>query len=316
VHVHLQSGAIGRYGPIPAELVCEASNFLAQCRGHGIRANGRHLLGLPSVRDGSVRAAARGAVECAAWDALGQQRNCSVGEFLGAETSTFLPAYVSLITVNVDGPLTTEIVSAARCAGFRGQKWRLPDGPLNGQDGLRRNLRRAECLCAAARGHPVMLEVGNKWSPQYLREFCENARGLPIEWIEEPFPITQLVNWCEPYSICLASGEHCRSALDLCNLLHCAAIGVVQPDAVACGGISTFMEYTQKIEGRPILLAPHGRAMIPALHACAAVGGRRVLEYNPLLEAERQGRMRVNVQPESGEFIYNVNRWLGLWPRT
>jgi len=313
IRVDLQSGVSGRYGPVPIELGVALKKLSSRYLGQRIEAVGHRIIGLSDANGYAAGVASRGALECALWDAVAARNGSSVARMLGAGSAASIPSYASLITLDIDGPRTGNIVRSAADCGFWGQKWRLPDGPSEGKHGLRRNLKRVELLAAAAQECRIMLEIGRNWTPAYLEDFCHAAEDFPITWIEEPLPDDYSNGYRKSYHFPLATGEHTRSAGDFDHLLGLPSVRVIQPDAVACGGLSRLVEYRDRIANADRMFAPHGRALLPALHASAGSQGPVVLEYNPLLEAERQSYMGISVQPVNGTIAYSEDDWLGLW---
>ena len=314
IRVDLRSGVSGRYGPVPVGLRGTLDQLITQYRGLYVRVDGPRIVGLPDANGQPTTIASRGGIECALWDALAKRKGCSIAKMLGAGPAASMPSYISLITIDIDGSETGNIVRAAADCSFWGQKWRLPDGPSRGKRGLLRNLRRAERLASAARGCRIMLEIGRSWTAAYLEEFCGAARDLPITWIEEPLLNDYCRGYFKSYHFPLAVGEHTRSANDFERLLRLPGVFFIQPDAVACGGISLLAECRDRTADANLMFAPHGRAFLPALHVAAGSRGPVVLEYNPVLEAERQSHMGISVQPVNGTVIYSEDGWLGLWP--
>jgi L-alanine-DL-glutamate epimerase-like enolase superfamily enzyme len=265
-------------------------------------------------------AAAVGALDCALWDAYGRQAQLPTANLVASQYTTSVPCYASFITVDIDGPFTEDIAREAGFLGFWGQKWRLPDGPGEGDAGLKRNICRIERLRNAAGDMvPLLMETGATWTLEYLDVFTKAAAHLDIAWIEEPYPSTDIAAYARlpDLPIPIAAGETCWHLQCLKDLAHTGHLSVLQPDAVQCGGLSVLQDAVKIAYELDLIFAPHGRALLPALHVAATNHHpeRTVLEFNLLLEPERQTSMGIRLLPEDGYIRLIENEWNGLWPK-
>jgi L-rhamnonate dehydratase len=284
------------------DCLCSFNNW------QSLRKNFRHV-------NEAIRAI--GTIDCALWDIKGKFFNTSVGRLLGSPESIEIDCYCSLINLDIDASSADTIAEGIKNLHFWGQKWSLPDGPNEGREGLFRNITRAKKLREAVGiRHRLMFDVKGNWNVDYFNEFVKQSRDINITWIEEPLP-NDTVNGYKKinrdYSL-FAAGEHCTSLEGFHFLTALKGLAAIQPDIVWCGGITPSIMIFNLAFLEHKMISPHGRALIPSLHIASAYSHKSiVLEYNLLLETERQYKNKKPLIPQNGKLVYISDNYKGLW---
>ena len=320
VEVETDLGITGRYGPIDhliAHSVIEVGKTCSDLDALSVEETWNAIFQMSSVAGQRVNIAALGAIDCALWDARANYYSTSVGRLLGGAARSKIPCYLSMITCNIDADCVISAASMIAEGGFWGQKWALPDGPASGSAGLSRNVSRVSALRnAIGEHHRLMFEARGCWTPDYYYSFAEAVRPYSVTWIEEPFsPLhSSLYSKIEarPH-LPIAAGE---SASSLDDVWTCySTLGSVQPDIIWIGGLTPARAVRILCSCSGKLLSPHGRSLFPSLHlACAGWDDpQTVLEYNPILEPQRQDIMGQRLIPYDGHLIEQLDTWTGMW---
>ena len=255
------------------------------------------------------------AVELAAWDLVSTRAGRPVADLLGLRAGPALPAYATLLGISdlqhdEHGPA---IAAAVAEAGYRLQKWRLPEGPRAGSAGLARNVSRVAALVRAAAPCRIAIECDRSFTPSYLAAFLDATAHLDgVAWIEEPLP-----PWAplpdRPTSHPLAGGEHTYHRGELAALAD--RLEVLQPDVTFFPGIHEVRAAVADGLARGRTVAIHGNGL-PAAAAVLAdhAPGSLVLEHHLTLEPLRQGLSSVPVIPRGGQVPAPTHLGFGVRP--
>jgi L-alanine-DL-glutamate epimerase-like enolase superfamily enzyme len=184
------------------------------------------------------------ALDIALWDLFGKQLGVPVYELLGGKVRPSLPAYASWLYATEDlDALATEAVDWA-AQGFTAVKQRLPCGPLEGREGIRRNVELVRTVVdAVGPDVDVMADAYMSWDTGYAIR-CIRAiedAGLRLRWLEEPLvpdDIPGLARVRASVSTPLAAGEHEATRYGFRHLVEAGAVDVLQPDVNRLGGIT------------------------------------------------------------------------------
>lgn len=258
------------------------------------------------------------AFDLALWDLIGQVRNVPVFELLGGPTRRKIPAYASMLGFDPDAEYAPKLAQKIQAEGYHGQKWALRDGPAEGEEGLRRNLRRITRLReAVGEEHQLMVDVFGRWDLTYAREFCRRAEHVKLTWIEEPLPpeLAHSYNRLKTATtLPIAVGEHCYTRFEAATLLDSNAIDYLQPDAGWCGGITELGRIVALASSIGIPIVPHGAGLIPSLHIAASECSTDIplVEYHLTIEPRRQWFFNSLVKPEGGVITVPDVSGLGL----
>lgn len=217
-----------------------------------------HQDALHSGRHGAVM---RGlsAVDIALWDRNARSVDLPLWRYLGAACTDAVPAYASGGYYYPDDPVgaVAAEMDGHRQRGFRAFKVKVGGAPL-AQDVA----RLAAVRDAIGADAPLMLDANSRWRddlPAALRALRAFAPFDPY-WIEEPFAAEDVTNHARLVprtDIPVATGELLGGRWSFKRLLDAEAVGILQPDAGVCGGISEYRRIAATAASFGIPVAPH-----------------------------------------------------------
>ena len=184
------------------------------------------------------------AIDIALWDLFGKQLGVPVYALLGGKLRPSLPAYASWLYATEDlDALATEAAGWA-AEGFCAVKQRLPNGPLEGKEGIRRNVELVRTVVdAVGPGVDVMADAYMSWDAGYAIR-CIQAiedEGIRLRWLEEPVipdDVPGLARIRASVATPIAAGEHEATRYGFRDLVEAGAVDVLQPDVNRLGGIT------------------------------------------------------------------------------
>lgn len=184
------------------------------------------------------------AIDIALWDLFGKQLGVPIYELLGGRVRASLPAYASWLYATEDLDALAAEASDWVAQGFRAVKQRLPNGPLEGKEGMRRNVELVRTVVEAVGPDvDVMADAYMSWDQGYaIRciQAIEDA-GIRLRWLEEPLipdDIPGLARIRAAVSTPIAAGEHEATRYGFRDLVNAGAVDVLQPDVNRLGGIT------------------------------------------------------------------------------
>lgn len=184
------------------------------------------------------------AIDIALWDLLGKQLGVPVYSLLGGRMSSSLQAYASWLYATEDLDELAAEAAAWAAQGFTAVKQRLPYGPLDGKEGIARNVELVQTVVGAVGpGVDVMADAYMSWDVEYAIR-CIRAiedAGIRLRWIEEPTipdDVLGLARIRAAVSTPVAAGEHEATRFGFRDLVTAGAVDVLQPDVNRLGGIT------------------------------------------------------------------------------
>jgi L-alanine-DL-glutamate epimerase-like enolase superfamily enzyme len=228
-------------------------------------------------RSGAVMRALS-AIDIALWDRNARSAGLPLWRYLGAVSEGTIPAYASGGYYGRSGTpedMRSEI-EAYVAAGFKAVKIKIGGAPAVDLD---RVAIAREVL--GPRG-TLMLDANNAWDnlPAALDVLRPMLAHCPF-FIEEPFGPDDYDNHArlaDALSVPLAAGELVGGRWGHRELMERAKIGVLQPDAAVCGGITEFRRIAAAAAVAGIPVAPHSFQDIHA-HLVASTPNALFLEY-------------------------------------
>ncbi|MGH7911294.1 MAG: enolase C-terminal domain-like protein [Candidatus Dormibacteraceae bacterium] len=209
------------------------------------------------------------ALDCALWDFKGRHFGVPVWQLLGGPTRDRIPAYASALGFSLEPERVRDRVAALVAEGYTATKWFPRHGPLDGREGLARNLALARVLREAA-GPDVdlMIDAWMSWDVPYALRFADAARELDLRWLEEPVQPDRIEAYTEitrqmPRPVLVAGGEHEYTRFGLHGLMQARAMQVFQPDTYWAGGITEMVKIAALASAHGVVLIPHGHS-VPA----------------------------------------------------
>lgn len=235
------------------------------------------VLALQTGEAGPIAAAIAG-IDIALWDLAARRDGVPLHRYLGGDPSkTDVPVYVT--GINPDAP--ERFALARQAEGHRAFKLKI--GFEMGKDLA--NLRAMrEALGPEA---VITCDANQAWSLDQSQHFVREARGLDLQWLEEPMrvdaPDADWLALARASSIPLAGGENLQAGgFDAAIAL--GALQVIQPDVTKWGGISGNLRVARAAVAAGRRYCPHyfsgGLALLSSLHVLAAAGGSGLLEFD------------------------------------
>jgi L-rhamnonate dehydratase len=184
------------------------------------------------------------AIDIALWDMFGKQLGVPVYELLGGKLRPSLPAYASWLYATEDLDALAAEAAGWAAQGFSAVKQRLPNGPMEGKEGIRRNVELVRTVVdAVGPGVDVMADAYMSWDVGYAIR-CIRAieeEGIRLRWLEEPVipdDIPGLARIRAAVATPIAAGEHEATRYGFRDLINAGAVDVLQPDVNRLGGIT------------------------------------------------------------------------------
>ena len=184
------------------------------------------------------------AVDIALWDLFGKQLGVPVYELLGGKVRPSLPAYASWLYATEDLDALAAEAAAWAAQGFTAVKQRLPYGPLEGKEGMRRNAELVRTVVdAVGPDVDVMADAYMSWDVGYAIRCIRGIEdaGIRLRWLEEPVipdDVAGLARVRAAVSTPIAAGEHEATRYGFRELVTAGAVDVLQPDVNRLGGIT------------------------------------------------------------------------------
>lgn len=266
------------------------------------------VLALQTGEPGPIAAAIAG-IDIALWDLAARRDGVPLHRYLGGDAGkTDVPVYVT--GINPDAP--EQFARARQAEGHRAFKLKV--GFEMGRDLANLHAMR-EALGPDA---VITCDANQAWSLEQARGFVREARGLNLQWLEEPMrvdaPDADWLALARASTIPLAGGENLQ-AREFDDAIALGALQVIQPDVTKWGGITGNLRVARAAVAAGKRYCPHyfsgGLALLSSLHVLAAAGGTGLLEFdahpNPNRESIvgdllplRDGRVPIPTAPGLG----------------
>ncbi|MGV9839131.1 enolase C-terminal domain-like protein [Nocardia niigatensis] len=260
---------------------------------------GRHTVGA------HIRIAVS-ATELAAWDLRSRLHQIPIDIALGGRTRNQVPVYATLLGLDIDHPLATDIARWVTEAGFWAQKWRLPGARKNEPAAV--DARRLERLRAAVGDDArICIDAGGSWSKAYVRQLLPALSATAVTWLEEPGPLPGGTD------IVLAGGEHDYDLDAQLGSLLGDRLTVWQPDPTWNGGLAHTVQMCEIAHLRGIEVYPHGTSLAVTAQVAAVTDAQVVpaLECHLTLEPLRQAIYQAPLIPIGGALPLPTTLGLG-----
>jgi L-rhamnonate dehydratase len=226
------------------------------------------------------------AVDIALWDLFGKQLGVPIYELLGGKLRPSMPAYASWLYATEDLDALASEAAGWAAQGFRAVKQRLPHGPLEGKEGIRRNVELVRTVVdAVGPDVDVMADAYMSWDAGYAIR-CIRAledAGLRLRWVEEPLvpdDVEGLARVHASVGTPLAAGEHEATRYGFRHLVEAGAVDVLQPDVNRLGGITEARRVWALGETFGLDVIPH-LGFAHNAHLAIASLATPLLEYMP-----------------------------------
>lgn len=211
-----------------------------------------------------VGMAAISAVDLAIWDILGKAANVPVFQLLGGRTKDAISVYASKLYSQDVKSLADEAQSYLD-QGFSMMKMRFGWGPLDGTEGVKRNIELVETVREVV-GYDVdlMLECYMGWNLEYARRMLPKLAKFEPRWIEEPVIPDDLEGYRELKKMGhmpISGGEHEFTLRGFQPFLDQRAVDVIQYDTNRVGGVTAARKVNALAEAYGVPVIPHAGQM-------------------------------------------------------
>ena len=258
------------------------------------------------------------AIDCALWDLKGKAWNQPVFRLLGGPTRASVPAYASRLGFSIDPAQAAKVAIEYASMGYSAQKWFFRYGPVDGHDGLEKNLAMASAVREAVGPHyRLMFDAFMAWDMPYAREMLSHLEPLNPTWMEEPLPperVGSFVELRQSSTVPLATGEHVYTRWQTKELLVAGAADFLQNDPDWTGGITELTKVCSLASSFDIPVVPHGHSLHPALHVAGAQSPTTVpyVEFLIRHQAHKQAFHQDPIYPVNGNVELPKSPGLGI----
>ncbi len=228
------------------------------------------------------------AVDIALWDLMGKILKQPVFRLLGGKTKAKIPVYASRLYSQPLDELRKE-AALYKSQGFRAMKVRFGWGPLDGAEGMQRNLD----LVRATRetiGNEIdlMADAYMGWTFEYARRMIPLLADYHLRWVEEPVLPDDIGGYAALRAlnvVPISGGEHEFTLYGFRELIDAKAVDVIQFDTNRVGGITQARKIQALAEAYEIPVIPHAGQM-HNFHVVMSSLNSPMAEYFPPVDVE------------------------------
>ncbi len=228
------------------------------------------------------------AVDIALWDLLGKAAKQPVFRLLGGRTKERIPVYASRLYA-MPIPELREEAQKYKDEGYTMMKLRFGWGPLDGAEGMQRNLELVRAVReVVGEGVDIMTDAYMGWSLDYAKRMLPLLEPFHLRWLEEPVIPDDTRGYKELKSygrVPIAGGEHEFTIFGFRELLENNAVDYIQFDTNRVGGISQARKISALAEAFQIPVVPHAGQM-HNYHVVMASLNSPIAEFFPKVDVE------------------------------
>ena len=228
------------------------------------------------------------AVDIALWDLLGKAAKQPVFRLLGGRTKPKIPVYASRLYATELKELAAE-AKGYKDDGFKAMKLRFGWGPVDGAEGMQRNLDLVRTVRdTVGNDVDVMADAYMGWTLDYAKRMLPLLEPFQLRWLEEPVVPDDIHGYAELKSygrIPIAGGEHEFTLFGFRDLLQARALDYIQFDTNRVGGITQARKIAALAEAHGVPVIPHAGQM-HNYHVVMASLNSPMAEYFPIVDVE------------------------------
>jgi L-rhamnonate dehydratase len=228
------------------------------------------------------------AVDIALWDLMGKILKQPVFRLLGGKTKPKVQVYASRLYCQPLDELRKE-AAQYKTQGFRAMKLRFGWGPLDGAEGMQRNVDLVRTVReTVGDGIDVMADAYMGWTLDYARRMIPLLRPFNLRWLEEPVLPDDIGGYAQLKSmniVPISGGEHEFTIYGFREMIDARAIDVIQFDTNRVGGITQAKKISALAEAYEIPVIPHAGQM-HNFHVVMASLNSPMAEYFPPVEVD------------------------------
>jgi len=203
------------------------------------------------------------AVDIALWDLIGKAVGQPVYNLLGGKTRDRIRVYASRLYARNDLELLAREAAEFKAQGFTAMKQRFGFGPLQGLEGMRKNLALVRTVREAVGPEiELMADAYMGWDVSYairMIGMIEDA-GLNLHWVEEPLIPDDIDGYARirrSVSTPISGGEHEFTRYGFRELIRREAVDILQPDVNRVGGITEARKIWALAAAENMRVIPH-----------------------------------------------------------
>ena len=228
------------------------------------------------------------ALDIALWDLLGKLAKQPVFRLLGGRTKPRIPVYASRLYASETNELAKE-AKRYKDEGFKAMKLRFGWGPVDGAEGMQRNVNLVRTVReAVGNAIDVMADAYMGWTLDYAKRMLPLLEPFHLRWLEEPVIPDDIPGYAELKSygrIPIAGGEHEFTVSGFRDLLEARAVDYIQFDTNRVGGITQARKIAALAEAHSVPVIPHAGQM-HNYHVVMASFNSPMAEYFPIVDVE------------------------------
>jgi L-lyxonate dehydratase len=228
------------------------------------------------------------AVDIALWDLLGKAAGQPVFRLLGGRTKPRIPVYASRLYSQPLDALAAEAEKYKK-DGYRAMKMRFGWGPIDGADGMQRNVDLVRTVReVVGDGVDIMADAYMGWNLDYARRMIPLVEPFHLRWLEEPVIPDDLHGYQSLKAmnrVPIAGGEHAFTVYEFRDLLEMRALDYIQFDTNRVGGITQARKIAAMAEAFAVPVVPHAGQM-HNFHVVMASLNSPMAEFFPPVDVE------------------------------
>jgi L-alanine-DL-glutamate epimerase-like enolase superfamily enzyme len=201
------------------------------------------------------------AVDIALWDLMGKLLGQPCYNLLGGRTRDAIRAYCSAAYAMEDFDELAAIIRRQMARGYTAIKMRFGWGPLDGREGLRRNVAMVRRVReTVGDGVDLMADAYMGWDVAYALEILPHLDEYGLKWIEEPLMPDDIEGYARLRSrsrIAIACGEHEATRWGFRRLIEAGAADYLQPDVNRVGGVTEARKIWALAQAHDLQVIPH-----------------------------------------------------------
>jgi L-alanine-DL-glutamate epimerase-like enolase superfamily enzyme len=176
-----------------------------------------------------------------------------------------------------------------RDEGFRAMKLRFGWGPVDGAEGMQKNVALVRCVReVVGDGIDDMADAYMGWTLDYAKRMLPLLEPFHLRWLEEaviPDDIHVFAELKAYGRVPIATGEHEFTLYGFRELIEAHAVDYIQFDTNRVGGLTQARKIAALAEAHSIPVIPHGGQM-HNYHVVMASLNSPMAEYFPKVDVE------------------------------